>query len=66
LANREYEWELMPLGIDQQVGTIAWLPLAAGRLGGKYRRTQPITKDGRVAQGESPVPEAVVNDGPNF
>jgi len=62
LANREYEWELMPLGIDQNVGSIIWSPLAAGRLGGKYRRNQPIPKEGRVAQGGSPVPEAVVND----
>jgi aryl-alcohol dehydrogenase-like predicted oxidoreductase len=31
LINREFEWELMPLGIDQQVGTIVWSPLASGR-----------------------------------
>ena len=62
LVNREYEWELMPLGIDQNVGGIVWSPLAAGRLGGKYRRNHPIPKDGRVAQGGSPVPEAVVQD----
>ncbi|HEY0609235.1 MAG TPA: aldo/keto reductase, partial [Chitinophaga sp.] len=62
LANREYEWELMPLGIDQQVGALVWSPLAAGKLGGKYRRGQPYPQDSRVAQGGSPVPEAVVND----
>lgn len=62
LANREYEWELMPLGIDQKVGAIIWSPLAAGRLGGKYRRNQPIPQEGRVAQGGSPVPQAVVNE----
>lgn len=60
LANREYEWELMPLGIDQNVGAIVWSPLAAGRLGGKYRRNQPQPEDSRVAKGGSPVPEAVV------
>ncbi len=38
LLNREFEWELMPLGTDQKVGTIIWSPLSAGRLGGKYRR----------------------------
>ena len=37
LLNRDFEWELMPLGIDQQVGSIIWSPLAAGRLGGCYR-----------------------------
>ncbi|MBC3542160.1 aldo/keto reductase [Rufibacter sediminis] len=60
LTNREYEWELMPLGLDQNVGSIIWSPLAAGRLGGKYRRGQPLPQDSRVAQGGSPVPEAVV------
>ncbi|MCC9166557.1 aldo/keto reductase [Pontibacter harenae] len=62
LANREYEWELMPLGIDQKVGAIVWSPLSAGRLGGKYRRNQPLPQDSRIAQGGSPVPEAVVNE----
>lgn len=61
LANREYEWELMPLGLDQQVGALIWSPLAAGRLGGKYGRNKPVPQDSRVAQGGSPVPEAVVN-----
>jgi aryl-alcohol dehydrogenase-like predicted oxidoreductase len=62
LANREYEWELMPLGLDQNVGAIIWSPLAAGRLGGKYRRNKPLPQDSRIAQGGSPVPEAVVNE----
>lgn len=62
LANREYEWELMPLGIDQKVGAIVWSPLAAGRLGGKYGRNKTIPKEGRVAQGGSPVPEMVVKE----
>lgn len=62
LTNREYEWELMPLGIDQKVGGIIWSPLAAGRLGGKYRRNQLLPPDSRIAQGGSPVPEAVVNE----
>ncbi|WP_428229922.1 aldo/keto reductase [Flavobacterium sp.] len=62
LANREYEWELMPLGLDQKVGAIVWSPLSAGRLGGKYGRNLPIPKEGRVSQGGSPVPEMVVNE----
>lgn len=62
LANREYEWELMPLGLDQNVGAIVWSPLSAGRLGGKYRRNKSLPQDSRVAQGGSPVPEAVVNE----
>ncbi|MDF2193269.1 aldo/keto reductase [Paraflavitalea sp. CAU 1676] len=51
LLDREFEWELMPLGIDQKVGTIVWSPLASGRLGGKYRRNQPLPKENRVQQG---------------
>lgn len=62
LANREYEWELMPLAKDQKVGALVWSPLSAGRLGGKYRRNKPIPPEGRVAQGGSPVPEMVVNE----
>lgn len=62
LANRDFEWELMPLGIDQHVGTIVWSPLAAGRLSGKYRRNQPAPADGRVAQGGSPIPNSAITD----
>lgn len=51
LLDREFEWELMPLGIDQQVGTIVWSPLASGRLSGKYRRNQPLPENNRVQQG---------------
>ncbi|MDC7682939.1 aldo/keto reductase [Asticcacaulis sp. BYS171W] len=50
LIGREYEWELMPLALDQGVGTMVWSPLGWGRLTGKIRRDQPAT-DGRIAQG---------------
>lgn len=60
LINRDFEWELMPLGIDQKVGTIVWSPLASGLLTGKYRRNQPVP-NARVAQGGSPVPAEAVN-----
>ncbi len=63
LVNRDFEWELMPLAVDQKIGTIVWSPLSSGLLSGKYRRNQPIPKDARVAQGGSPVPgEAVDNE----
>ncbi|WP_212003332.1 aldo/keto reductase [Chitinophaga sp. HK235] len=62
LANREFEWELMPLGIDQRVGSIVWSPLAAGRLGGKFRRNQPVPPETRIAQGGSPVPELALRE----
>ncbi|GAB3046907.1 aldo/keto reductase [Spirosoma pulveris] len=55
LLNRDFEWELMPLGIKENVGTIVWSPLAGGKLSGKYRRNEPVPQEGRVAQGGSPV-----------
>ena len=55
LLNRDFEWELMSLGMDQQVGTVIWSPLAAGRLGGRYRRNTPVPTDSRVARGGAPV-----------
>ncbi len=62
LLNRDYEWELMPLAIDQQIGTIVWSPLASGKLSGKYRRNQPSPHDARVAQGGSPVESTSVDE----
>jgi aryl-alcohol dehydrogenase-like predicted oxidoreductase len=48
LIGREFEWELMPLGIDQRVGTIVWSPLGWGRLTGKINRNQPLPKLSRL------------------
>ncbi len=42
LVGREYEWELMPLALDQKVGAVVWSPLGWGRLTGKIRRGQPM------------------------
>jgi aryl-alcohol dehydrogenase-like predicted oxidoreductase len=50
LVGRDYEWELMPLGLDQGVGTMVWSPLGWGRLTGKIRRGQPLP-EGRLQQG---------------
>ena len=41
LVGRDYEWELMPLGLDQGVGAVVWSPLGWGRLTGKIRRSAP-------------------------
>jgi aryl-alcohol dehydrogenase-like predicted oxidoreductase len=51
LLDREFEWELMPLGVDQNIGTIVWSPLSSGRLSGKYRRNQPRPADSRDQKG---------------
>lgn len=50
LVGREYEWELMPLAIDQGVGTLVWSPLGWGRLTGKIRRGQPLPETSRLHQ----------------
>ena len=50
LIGRDYEWELMPLGLDQGVGLMVWSPLGWGRLTGKIKRGQPIG-GGRIASG---------------
>jgi aryl-alcohol dehydrogenase-like predicted oxidoreductase len=48
LIGREYEWELMPLALDQGVGTMVWSPLGWGRLTGKIRRGQPLPQESRL------------------
>jgi aryl-alcohol dehydrogenase-like predicted oxidoreductase len=48
LIGREYEWELMPLGLDQKVGALVWSPLGWGRLTGKLRRGQPLPEVSRL------------------
>jgi len=62
LVGRDYEWELMPLGIDQKVSAIVWSPLGWGRLTGKIRRGQPLPAQSRLrndvtAAGGPQVPE---------
>lgn len=50
LIGRDYEWELMPLGLDQGVGALVWSPLGWGRLTGRIRRGQPIPAGSRLHQ----------------
>jgi len=50
LIGRDYEWELMPLSLDQGLGTMVWSPLGWGRLTGKIRRGQ-APASGRLAEG---------------
>lgn len=51
LLRRELEWELMPLALDQNVGTMVWGPLSQGRLSGKFGRGKPIPAGSRIDQG---------------
>src|ERR1700760_2211327 len=48
LVGRDYEWELMPLGLDQGLGALVWSPLGWGRLTGKIRRGQPVPEVSRL------------------
>ena len=48
LIGRDYEWELMPLGIEEKVGALVWSPLGWGRLTGKIRRGQPLPEVSRL------------------
>lgn len=48
LVGRDYEWELMPLGLDQGIGALVWSPLGWGRLTGKIRRGQPLPATSRL------------------
>ncbi|MGA8108980.1 MAG: aldo/keto reductase [Acidobacteriaceae bacterium] len=60
LIGRDYEWELMPLGIDQGVGALIWSPLGWGRLTGKIRRGQPtpaVSRLHKTADIGPPVPD---------
>jgi aryl-alcohol dehydrogenase-like predicted oxidoreductase len=48
LVGRDYEWELMPLGLAHQVSALVWSPLGWGRLTGKIRRGQPLPAVSRL------------------
>lgn len=48
LVGRDYEWELMPLALDQRVGAVVWSPLGWGRLTGKIRRGKPLPEKSRL------------------
>ena len=65
LIGRDYEWELMPLALDQRVGAVVWSPLGWGRLTGKIRRGAPPPETSRlrskmVADGGPPVDDEYV------
>src|SRR5258707_10351132 len=48
LVGRDYEWELMPLALDQKVSAVVWSPLGWGRLTGKIRRGHPKPPTSRL------------------
>jgi aryl-alcohol dehydrogenase-like predicted oxidoreductase len=58
LIGRDYEWELMPLALDQKVSAVVWSPLGWGRLTGKIRRGQPLPETSRLHT------KVVIDNGP--
>ncbi|MDN3248732.1 aryl-alcohol dehydrogenase-like predicted oxidoreductase [Streptomyces sp. DSM 42143] len=63
LVGRDYEWELMPLGLDQGVGAVVWSPLGWGRLTGRIRRGTPLPAGSRLhatADYGPPVPDELL------
>ncbi|HMN46308.1 MAG TPA: aldo/keto reductase [Povalibacter sp.] len=50
LLGRDYEWELMPLGLDQGIGALVWSPLGWGRLTGRIRRDRPQPPSRRLQE----------------
>jgi aryl-alcohol dehydrogenase-like predicted oxidoreductase len=63
LVGREYEWELMPLGLDQGVSAVVWSPLGWGRLTGRIRRGTGIPAQSRLhktSEQGPPVPDELL------
>ncbi len=64
LIGRDYETELMPLALDQQVSAIVWSPLGWGRLTGLVGRGRPLPETSRLhktADEGPPVTDALLH-----
>ena len=48
LVGRDFEHDLMPLGLDQGIGAAVWSPLGWGRLTGNVRRGSPLPAESRL------------------
>ncbi|CAN5747111.1 aldo/keto reductase [soil metagenome] len=48
LIGRDYEWELLPLGLAEGVGALVWSPLGWGRLTGRLGRDRPLPQQSRL------------------
>lgn len=54
LIARDIEHEIIPLTLDQSIGLMAWSPLHAGLLTGKFRRDAPRPSVARLNEMEAP------------
>ncbi|HZE37726.1 MAG TPA: aldo/keto reductase [Stackebrandtia sp.] len=51
LLDRETEWELIPVSLNENIGVMPWSPLRAGWLGGRFTRGMQGPPEGsRIAQ----------------
>jgi len=50
LLVRSPEWELLPVCAEEEMGTLAWSPLAGGWLSGKYRKDAQPPDNSRAAR----------------
>jgi aryl-alcohol dehydrogenase-like predicted oxidoreductase len=54
LISRDVEHEIIPLALDQGLGLMAWSPLHAGLLSGKFRRGAPRPDVSRLNELDTP------------
>jgi aryl-alcohol dehydrogenase-like predicted oxidoreductase len=54
LIARDVEYELVPAGLDQRTGIMAWSPLQFGLLSGKFRRGQAKPSESRLNSLDAP------------
>ncbi|HLK69337.1 MAG TPA: aldo/keto reductase [Bryobacteraceae bacterium] len=59
LLARDAEHELVPLGLDQDTGIMAWSPLQFGLLSGKFRRGQERPSESRLNSPEIAAPGTI-------
>jgi aryl-alcohol dehydrogenase-like predicted oxidoreductase len=62
LIGRDYEWELMPLGLDEGVACVAWSPLGFARLTGKLRRGESLPEQSRLRHNDATAGGPAVDD----
>ncbi len=58
LVERNIDYEVVPVCLDQGLGIIPWGPLGGGFLSGKYRKDEKPPKDSRIAQASPDMEEA--------
>ncbi|MDQ3217216.1 MAG: aldo/keto reductase [Actinomycetota bacterium] len=58
LVERNLEYELVPVCLDQGIGILPWGPLGGGFVSGKYRKGEQPPQDSRIAGASSDMEES--------